>query len=241
MKIAIVAVGYLTNINYLKNWLFYYHKSETSLECILIYDKRTSKEILEIWPYKKYLIDDNIIFQRCKPVLFSYEIKNFYYVDLIKISCYDYIGDCIVVDYDTIINKKINLDTIPDCDIAACSHSKYSNFYHKKKLMSTMVNFEEYDFIPYINLGVIILRKSIKNMFIEYSMKYFSMLHKEPAMECFGQSIASLVFKKMQAVYLDDSWNWHGDSTVNNNSAIITHYWGPPAKKILTRIINQQV
>lgn len=238
MKIAIVAVGYLTNANYLKNWLNYYHKSNTSLECILVYDKRTNQDILDIWPFEKHLIDDTIVFQRCQPILFSYEIKNFYYVDLIKISCYDYIGECLVVDYDTIINKNINESMIPDCEIAACTHNRYSNFYHKKKLMSTLVNFEEYDFIPYINLGVLILKRSIKNMFIEYSLKYFSTIHREPAMECFGQSVASLVFRKMNGVYLDDSWNWHGDSSVVNNSPIITHYWGPPAKKILNRMME---
>ena len=239
MKIAVVGIGYRCNAKYLSNWLHFFQKSNSDIDPVLIYDENTDIEIVNQWPLEKRKISNTFKSSRCKPILFSYDIKEFFYADFVKISAFDIIGDCVVIDYDTIINRPIRSENIPSCSLGACIHSKYSNFFNDKKRMSTLVYFDEYDYVPQINLGFLIMRQSITDEFISLSSKYMEKTHKDPAMECYGQSIASLVFRKLNGVYLDSNWNWYPDSSVSNNSVMINHFWGKSAKSQLNQIISK--
>lgn len=241
MQIVIVAATESCDRYLLKGWASFYQKSQSTLPVTLLYDKNVDCDILNSWPYTKQPINLKYTVNPHDSITFIDDIKKFFYLDTLKMSAYRHCGDCIVVDYDTVIKKKLTIDNIPECEIGACLHHETSNFFDDKMLMSRLTHFDEYDFVPHINLGFMIQKKDPLNLYLEYCQKYFSKIKYEAAMECFGQSIASLTFRTMNAVYLDASWNWYYDSKYPNNQVIMEHYWSRKAKEKLIQIFKQEL
>ena len=113
MKIVTYYFGDDFDPKILVGWINSYSKSETPIQACLLY-QNIDRSILATWPYEKIEIQEQIIINANNPEI--PKIHNYLKSDIIKMLAFKYCGECIVMDIDTEIKKKITMDMIPKCD-----------------------------------------------------------------------------------------------------------------------------
>ena len=237
MKIVVFAVGKNLDEKDIQIWLKFYHQSNTNLEPILIYDHNVNLEILNCWPYEKRLSSLNYKLLNATDVHFLSLFLDFTYVDILKVSAFKQIGECIVTDLDVEICKKISLDNIPDCSYGLVPHHKYSSFFNNKKQHIYNVDFLNFDFLQWVNTGVQIQREDVLPVFLKLFQTNFQRINTNLDFICFAQATAGLALRYMNGVYLQPEWNWYYQTPIENKSVIIKHYYGSEAKKEFRKLL----
>lgn len=237
MKIVIFAVGSNVNVKDILVWLDFYQKSKSDMEVILIYDKNTPLDVLQCWPYEKQL--SSLIFDILQITNMQYisQFLNFTYVDILKTSAYSQVGECLVLDTDTCILKPLTEKNIPSCNYGLVNHHPDSPFFNKTKKYIYNIEFKEFDFLHWVNTGVQIQRENILPIYLKLFQNNFQNIANNLDFICYAQSIAGLTLRYINGVYLQPEWNWYYDMPYKNNSVIIKHYYGEPAKTIFRSLI----
>lgn len=237
MKIVIFAVGNKINDKDILIWLDSYAKSNSSLEPILIYDKNVSESTLKLWPYEKRLNNIRFDILHAQSVNFLSLFLKFTYVDILKVSAFKQVGECLVLDLDTQICKPLTKEIIPDCSYGLVAHHPLSSFFNKEKQYIYNVDFENYNFMQWVNTGVQIQRENILSIYLELFHLHFQKLNLNLDFVCFAQAIAGLTLRQINGVYLQPEWNWYYNTKTENNNIIIKHYYGSEAKKTFRELL----
>lgn len=232
MKIAVIAFGEQCNIPCLNKWIKNYKDSKTELQPVLIYDHTLNKSVLDLWPFEKKQSTLELNIHTDQDLYNKETCFNFYKADILKMYAYNEIGSCIVIDYDAFIMKKIDESIIPVCGWGMALHNNQSNYFHSKNISFNLTNFDEYDFVPYYNLGVQIVNQNVFSEFMFFVNKYMYKLVDSIEPACLMQQIASLTIHDCNGTILQPEWNWYPDSKVSNNKVIIEHHYGPRKNSI---------
>ena len=231
MNICVCVFGKRYNKKCFQHWIDQYH---CDIPAILIYNSTTSPEAVDMWPFNKHKLNTELIVKSNQKEFYWTEKSQLMYCsDIMKFVCYKEIGDCLVMDYDAIIKKNITLDMIPECNLGAALFSKYSNFFNASRVPCTLTFFDEYDYVPWVNSGVILIKEDHMKLLMHLIKKYLNQLRYHVYVESYLQSIVGLLHRCANGVYLAPEWNWHPMTKIENNSVIIEHYYGSEYKEVM--------
>lgn len=236
MKIALLAYGKQCSGWFIKNWQKHYINSETTLPAVLFCDSSLSKEVRSAWKFEIIQCNQkiNLIF----PTMLDNNYETIFYGNILRQLAFQYVGPCIIVDYDSILIKKLNWSMIPKCDFGLVLKTKISKRIANCGQPIPHWIFDEFTFVDECYSAPQIIRKDYFSIYIKCLEKYISKMYDLPGGYWqYCESILCLTHKITNGVYLQPEWNWLDDSMTSNKNVIFEHYAELSGKK---KLLNKE-
>lgn len=236
MKIALLAYGKQCPAWFVANWQKHYINSETTIPAVLFCDSNLSKEVKHVWNFEIIKCNQkiNLVF----PTMLENNYETIFYGNILRQLAFQYIGPCVVVDYDSILVNKLIESDIPSCDFGLVLKTKVSKRIANCGQPIPHWIFDEFSFVDECYSAPQIVREDYFYNYIEYLKKYIFKMYDLPGgYRQYCEAILCLTHKIMNGVYLQPEWNWLDDSVIPNKNIIFEHYPELTGKK---KLLNKE-
>lgn len=216
--------------NILSIWLDHYKKNASSIPVVLLHDGTVPGSVLDIWPYQVCVTKHSLDFLR--PLQDDSGIFWGWYVDALRMQCFENCGECIAIDSDALIVSPIDQSHIPQCDWGMVPYDEGSFLTSSFK---TIHYFDEYPNLRACNAGVQIFRKGYFQHYKELFIKYADEIPTMRTDAGYGEHINVICHKINNGVFLQPEWNTMWDNYAIKNPKI-KHFIFPEGKD---RLLNK--
>lgn len=213
-------------------WLKYYetHTGIQHFNPTLLYTKDVTPSILRMWPHEKIMIEEDWDFLNdiakydlTQKLWFRWRINTW------KMLAYKTAGPCMFMDYDSILQRVLLEEMIPDCKFGLVKQEiEYQDRFDR---IPTWDIFNEVSLLDMVYSGLIIFREDYYDL---YKEKFYQYINKCFIPYSYCEAVIALVHKISQGTFLQPEWCWVQNAfTQNNKDIIFKHYSGNTKETLL--------